>query len=100
MTINPQQEQTMAQPIQYPHPGHLNGSGVRERVEAHREALEALRAAEDALRKIAPHGRDWQGAGDPRVFVADQQEFVSRLIEIEQIRSAVEDEAMQWAAAL
>lgn len=40
---------------------NINGTAKSALIEDHVGAAEALRAAIQALRKIEPHGRDWQG---------------------------------------
>lgn len=47
--------------ITYPHPYHLNGSGAKNLIEQHRDALDALHHAIGTIIEATPHPRDWQG---------------------------------------
>lgn len=48
--------------INFPHPGHLNGSSVTRKVEDYRRAHEAIRELKEAMANLFPHGRDFQSA--------------------------------------
>ena len=43
---------------------HLNGTGRTGLLDQYKTAVMAVRAASDALRKAAPHGRDYYLLGD------------------------------------
>lgn len=57
---------------------HLNGSDPEVLLKGYRDAYFALRAAEEALRAVSPHGRDYYPAGDDAGTVA-MREHMDRL---------------------
>lgn len=71
------------------------GSGADELVKMRREALAAIRAAEAAVRKLAPHGRDYgiDDNGKMRLRL-DMDIHHQRVLALSQLHSVIELEAV------
>jgi len=72
---------------------HLNGTSRDELVAQLRTAIEAIHAAESALTKAAPHGRDYYPQGSDAIRVA-QQEHAARLVKLQEIESELTEIAL------
>jgi hypothetical protein len=77
---------------------HLNGTSKDALMEGYLHALDALRAAYDAVCATAPNGRDYYPKGDGATLLA-VKEHARRLVdiaaiirEIEQIAEAVDEQ--------
>ena len=66
---------------------NLNGSKAQSLLNENRKASDALRVAQDALREICPHGRDYQCQA-PEVYNQARQEHIERQ---EKLNSLIEE---------
>ena len=77
---------------------HLNGTDKQSLLDGYMHALEALRAAQDALGSIAPNPRDYYVQGDEAAYVAAKEHaqrymaLVTIIREIEAIAEKVSDQ--------
>ena len=69
---------------------HLNGTSRIALLAAHMEAGRKLRAAIDALRETAPHGRDYYPQGNGAISVA-MREYQSRLDRLQGVLKELQD---------
>jgi hypothetical protein len=64
---------------------NLNGTSARELVESRLDAADALQAALEALRRIAPHGRDYPNGAAAQdadwIIYTDRRASVARIID-------------------
>jgi hypothetical protein len=65
----------------YPTP-NLNGTSRRELMEQYIDALNAVQAAHDKIRAIAPHGRDYPDSCNLRLAAAHNKAMLVYLEEI------------------
>lgn len=68
---------------------HLNGTARATLVEQWTVAVEALRAAEDALCDAAPNGRDYYPQGKP-AYLQAVAEYEARLARVSAVRREAE----------
>lgn len=65
---------------------NLNGTSASDLMAAHMAAVDAIRAAEDAVRKCMPHGRDYPGTDLLNAKWSDARHaFRERLVALDQI---------------
>jgi transposase len=72
---------------------HLNGTSREELVSLRLDVVEAIREAVVALRKAAPHGRDYYVQG-PDAYATARLIWEGRLAELEGIAERVRSEAL------
>jgi len=72
---------------------HLNGTGADDLLADNRAAHNAIRAAYDALRKTAPHGRDYYPQGDEAIQHA-VDEYRARLAALHGVMQELDQIAM------
>jgi hypothetical protein len=68
---------------------HGNGSGRKALLEGFSEAHKAVRAAEEALKAIYPHGRDYYPLGG-NVYSSAREQMNKRLETLAEIREELE----------
>lgn len=59
---------------------NLNGTSKKELLDQYIDALKALLAAQEALAKMAPHGRDYQTLPDGQFDIAVRQHRARRVL--------------------
>lgn len=70
---------------------HLNGTSKKELLDGYRAAYSALGDAIEALRKTAPHGRDYYvQSDDARALATAIDEHQARLAKLVLIRDEIE----------
>lgn len=75
---------------------NINGTSAETLVEDRNEVLEQLRAAYDAMRALAPHGRDYPNAD----FAKDREIHMARCAELHAILEEIQAETFVLAGHL
>jgi len=76
---------------------HLNGSGYGNLSGDYEKAMQALSDAEEALRLMSPHSRDYYVYEDPNAFNRAFSEHVARRKKLEDLKDEIE---ALWADVL
>ena len=71
---------------------NLNGQSAAEHLRLRREALDALKAAKDAVSPLLPHGRDYPG--DMKQCDADRDEYAQWRIWLNTIEAQILSDAL------
>ena len=71
---------------------NINGSSAFDLIDQRRHAMDALLEAIDALKHVAPNGRDYPGHYDR--CIADRETHFDRLAALHALREELLDEAL------
>jgi len=71
---------------------NINGSSAFDLIDQRRNAMDALLEAIDALKHVAPNGRDYPGHYDR--CIADRETHFDRLTALHALREELLDEAL------
>ena len=75
---------------------NMNGTSRKSLVDQRRKVMRALDAAREALREMAPHGRDYQGVPLPDIrFEADRKVWQSRMRLLDALHDVTYEEAIE-----